>query len=1139
MTIKPLELNNLGKNFGLLNDISNPNFKFNCYALDKLTDGAKMHIAASIGAFKIYIAPDKLAARSVQEKLTSWGIRVGYLPEREDILINRKNYTSNEDNRERIATLDKLARKELDVLVISAETALQKFPKPDIINKYSIDINVEDEIDPTDLVKKLINAGFIRGEIVAEPGEIALRGDVLDICIKEGECLRVSFFDELIESIKVVDLETMKSKSELNKLHLAPLSEALISYETVEKAKKRLLVASQTSKIAGEMVELLHEGSCDSSILWALPFFAEDYVNLFEFTNYPVVIIDEPKMVYDSIHMHRVQFESRYARLMDGKEILKDHFLSILIEEQFYAYLKKCRVLLFASLGMFGTVLRPEKLISIKCRTVAKYYLDHKKFVIDLKLFKQDKFRVIICCGDKDSATTIFASLERNGIDVLYAEDIPENDGVYVTTLPITQGVIYPDEKVALIGFTDCIGKKHESVLNLQKTMFTDPKLGDYVVHRVHGIGICDGTTILKHGEEEKEYYIIRFRDDEILYVSTDQTENLQKYVGHDTPRLNKMGGKEFAKQKEKVKESVKKLAINLLELYAQRESMKGFKYDKDNDWQKAFEDEFEYDETPDQLTAIAEIKKDMETGKLMDRLIIGDVGFGKTEVAFRAMFKTVMGGKQAMLLAPTTILARQHYENIKDRAEKFGVKVALLTRLQTGAENQRTIDGINSGNIDMVICTHKGLNNKIEFKDLGLLVLDEEQRFGVEHKETIKNKYPIVNVLTLSATPIPRTLNMALSGLRDISMLETAPRGRLPIQTYIVEYTDSIVIDAIVSEKAREGQTFILLNNIDQLDIYADSLRAQLPPDIKIITANGQMSGKEIESRMAAFYEKKADVLICTTIIENGIDIPDANTLIVLDSHKFGLSQLYQIRGRVGRRGKLAYAYLTIPKGYMLTPDAGKRLQTLMDNTEIGSGYKVAMSDLSLRGAGNLLGAEQSGHIRTVGYQMYLEMLNDAIEELKTGVVKKEKKPIEVNANIVAFVRDGYVDSREKTRLYRQISSIYTKKEKEELVKDLVEGYGNLDEPMKNFIDLTLVKHMLEPYNVKKFVINPGAAGVVFADTDVFRNEAMMKTVANHPKDVILTNTIPPSLIFDTQKKTIREIFDAIIDFFEEVRNS
>ena len=434
-----------------------------------------------------------------------------------------------------------------------------------------------------------------------------------------------------------------------------------------------------------------------------------------------------------------------------------------------------------------------------------------------------------------------------------------------------------------------------------------------------------------------------------------------------------------------------------------------------------------------------------------------------------------------------------------------------------------------------MIICTHKGLSNKIDFKDIGLLVLDEEQRFGVEHKETIKNRYPTVNVLTLSATPIPRTLNMALSGLRDISMLETPPRGRLPIQTYIVEYSDAVVKEAILSEFSRGGQTFILLNDISRLEIYAQELREMLGDNVKVITANGQMGPKLIEERMSQFYDKKADVLVCTTIIENGIDIPDANTLVVIESEKFGLSQLYQIRGRVGRRGNLAYAYLTIPSSYMLTADAAKRLQTLMENTEIGSGFQVAMADLSIRGAGTLLGAEQSGHIGSVGYEMYLEMLNDAIEEIRTGVVKKESKPIDMNVALSAYIREGYVAARDKIRIYKQIAMVSSTQQKEELLEELEENYGPVDEPLRNLIDIALIKNMLVPYNVKSVTINKSGAGISFLDTDIFKNETLMETVSRNKENVVLTATIPPTLIFNVKGLNAQESLKKIIDFLNE----
>ena len=610
---------------------------------------------------------------------------------------------------------------------------------------------------------------------------------------------------------------------------------------------------------------------------------------------------------------------------------------------------------------------------------------------------------------------------------------------------------------------------------------------------------------------------------------------NLQKFIGEESPALNKLGGKEFEREKEKVRKSVRKLAVNLVELYAKREKQRGFKYSPDTVWQKEFEDNFEYEETPDQLKAIADIKQDMETGRIMDRLLVGDVGFGKTEVAFRAMFKTVLDSKQAVLLAPTTILARQHYENLIKRLEPFGIKCGLLTRLQSTKETQDLIDGLKKGTVHMVIATHKVLAKTVEFHDLGLLVLDEEQRFGVDHKEKLKEKYPLVNVLTLSATPIPRTLNMSLTGVRDISMLETAPRGRLPVQTYVVGYSDALCVDAITRELARGGQTLILLNNVEALDPYASKLRS-LCPDARIITAHGQMLPGQLEERMSAFYDKEFDVLVATTIIENGIDLPDANTLIVIDSGRFGLSQLYQLRGRVGRRGALAHAYFTVPENGALTDTAQKRLNTLLENTDIGSGFKVALADLSIRGAGNLLGAEQSGHIEKVGYEMYLELLDEAVQEVKTGVKKQEIKDVEMKVDAAAFINDSYISGRDKLRVYKQISKVASVSARDSLVKELEQVYGPVDLPLENLINVALLKNLASNYGVSKIIINRNGAGANFYDADVFKNESLMNAVAKNSGSVVLTTTIPPSMIFEVNKLTAEQKLARLIDFFANI---
>ena len=704
-----------------------------------------------------------------------------------------------------------------------------------------------------------------------------------------------------------------------------------------------------------------------------------------------------------------------------------------------------------------------------------------------------------------------------------------------VTPLRIETGFVYPAEKVAVIGVSECVGKRRGEDVSAPKTQFIAPKAGDYVVHRVHGVGLCEGTTIMKVGEFEKEYVVLRYRDGDVLYVATDQTDNLQKFVGEEHPRLNKIGGKEFAREKEKVRKSVRKLAVNLLKLYAEREKRKGHVYSPDTVWQKEFEDAFEYEETADQLKAIEAVKQDMEQGRIMDRLLVGDVGFGKTEVAFRAMFKTVLDGKQAVLVAPTTILARQHHENLVKRLEPFGIECALLPRLQTPAENAETARRLADGTLHMVIGTHKVLSKDIEFKDLGLLVLDEEQRFGVEHKELLKERNPLVNVLTLSATPIPRTLNMALSGVRDISLLETAPRGRLPVQTYVTSYSDALVADAVTRECARGGQTLILLNDIQGLEPFAAKLRGMLPPETGIITAHGQMAGGELEKRIAAFYEKKYDVLVATTIIENGIDLPDANTLVVVDSGRFGLSQLYQLRGRVGRRGVLAHAYFTVPDNGALTADAEKRLRALMENTEIGSGFRVALSDLSIRGAGNLLGAEQHGHIERVGYEMYIELLNEAVEEMRTGRRPEEAREVEMKVDVPAYIREGYVSGRDKLRIYKRIAKVATPAERDELVAELAEVYGAPDAALVNLIDVALLKNLSRGFGVSRVIINRNGAGVNFADAEVYSDEALMKTVAAHRDDAVLSTAVPPALVFDVRGISNTDKLARLISFFEE----
>ena len=1118
--------------------------KLSAISILRISEGAKAHLAYTIPGTKLYITADALQAKAVTKKLNSYEKDCAvYLPHKDDSLIYRGG-TSKIVERERLSALTSYISGRNKILVVSADGLVQKFSKPHLFDNYTCKVSVEDFIAPSVFADNLAKAGYSRVNAISEIGDFALRGDIVDVYSADGNAYRVDFFDEMVEEIKQINLEEMVSVCTYNSLSIPPNGDLIVDGDFAEVLKEKLTALGEKSKVNPEKVK---EGVLDSEFIWAVALCDDEFVTVFDLVDYvaekqgmpSVVIIDEPKPCHEKINILGKEFGGRLKHLLEDGEVLPSHTNAVINLNEVKRQLLLRRKVSFTALALSNPMFEPTTLIEPRCLPVTKYYLDAGSIFGDMREFLKYGYKVLLACGSEEKARAVAKSLVDGDVYATFSfdgnVDFDSAPGVVCTPLTIENGFCYPDLKILVVGVSECVGKQRGNTIFAPKQQFIAPKPGDYVVHKVHGVGVCHGTTIMTIGDFEKEFIVLKYRDGDTLYVASDQTDNLQKFVGEEHPRLNKIGGKEFEREKEKVRQSAKKLAVNLLEIYAKREKQEGFRYAEDTVWQKEFEDAFPYEETPDQLKAIADIKRDMEMGKIMDRLLVGDVGFGKTEVAFRAMFKTVLDGKQAVLIAPTTILARQHYENLKPRLQEFGIDLALLTRLQTGAENAETLRRLEEGTLHMVVATHKVLGDKVHFHDLGLLVLDEEQRFGVNHKEKLKEKYPKMNVLTLSATPIPRTLNMALTGIRDISVLETAPVGRLPVQTYVTPYSDTLVKDAIVRECARQGQTLILLNDIEGLDIYASHLRSMLG-DIRVITAHGQMQPTELEKRMAAFYDKQYDVLISTTIIENGIDLPDANTLVVLNAGHFGLSQLYQLRGRVGRRGALAHAYFTLPENGTLTEDADKRLQALIDNTEIGSGFKVALSDLSIRGAGNILGAEQHGHIEKVGYEMYIQLLNEAVEELRTGVPHKEIREIDMKIDAPAFIHEGYVSGRDKMRIYKRIAGVATIGQRDELVKELTDVFGPCPKPLKNLINISLVKNMARGYDVTKITVNKLGAGVVFEDSNVFKNENIMRAVSVYSGEAVLTSTIPPNLVFNIRDKSPEEKIDKLIDFFMAV---
>ena len=1139
--LQPIFLGDKFSKLARLGDKHLADSKLSAISILRISEGAKAHLAYSTPGAKLYITADQLQAKSVTKKLNSYekGCAV-YLPHKDDSLIYRGG-TSKIVERERLSALTTYLSGGAKILVVSADGLVQKFSKPQLFEKFTCTVKVEDILSPMTLADNLAKAGYARTGAISEIGDFALRGDIVDIYSADGKAYRIDFFDEMIEEIKEINIEEMVSKGNRDTLSIPPNGDLIVDSATATVLAEKITKLGEKAKVNPDKI---HEGVLENEMIWALPFVKDEFVTVFDLLDYVadknqeqgVVIIDEPKPCHEKLNILGKEFGGRLSHLIEDGEVLPCHIDAVINLNEVKRQLLLRRKMSFTALALSNPMFDPKTIIEPKCLPVSKYYLDSGSIFGDMREFLKYGYKVLLACGSEDKAKAVTKSLIDGDVYATFSldgnVDFEEATGVVVTPLTIENGFCYPDLKVIVVGVSECVGKQRENSIITQKTQFIAPKQGDYVVHRVHGVGMCHGTTIMKVGEFEKEFIVLKYRDGDTLYVASDQTDNLQKFVGEEHPRLNKIGGKEFEREKEKVRQSAKKLAVNLLELYAKREKQEGFRYAEDTVWQKEFEDAFPYEETPDQLKAIDDIKRDMEIGKIMDRVLVGDVGFGKTEVAFRAMFKTVLDGKQAVLIAPTTILARQHYENLKPRLEEFGIDLALLTRLQTSAENVDTLKRLADGTLHMVVATHKVLSEKVNFHDLGLIVFDEEQRFGVNHKEKLKEKHPKMNVLTLSATPIPRTLNMALTGIRDISVLETAPVGRLPVQTYVTAYSDTLVKDAIVRECARQGQTLILLNNIEGLDIYASKLRSMLG-DIRIVTAHGQMQPTELEKRMSAFYDKQYDVLISTTIIENGIDLPDANTLIVLNAGHFGLSQLYQLRGRVGRRGALAHAYFTLPENGTLTDDADKRLQALLDNTEIGSGFKVALSDLSIRGAGNILGAEQHGHIEKVGYEMYIQLLNEAVEELRTGVPHKELREVEMKIDAQAYIHEGYVSGRDKMRIYKRIAGVSTVLQRDELVKELGDIFGPTPKPLQNLINISLLKNMARNYDVTKITVNKMGAGVVFEDASVFKNEGVMRAVALYSNEAVMTNTIPPNLVFNVKDLSPEEKISKLIDFF------
>ena len=723
-------------------------------------------------------------------------------------------------------------------------------------------------------------------------------------------------------------------------------------------------------------------------------------------------------------------------------------------------------------------------------------------------------YRVMLWCGTQARAQRMKDMLVDEGLPFSDCPPVLEKlKGVAVLSEELERGVILHEQKVAIVGTGDLYVKSavKKRIRRRRNDLFTSPEVGDYAVHETHGVGRITGTRKISTTDGTKEYVALEYRGGDVLYVPVEQMDILSRYMGGETPALSKLGGAEFEKVKSRVKASLKEMAFDLKKLYAERAQKNGFACMPFPEQMEEFEAAFPYEETPDQLSSAAEIKADMCSGKVMDRLLCGDVGYGKTEVAFRAAYLAILNGKQAALLCPNTVLCRQHYENAKARFAPFGVKVEQLSRFRTPHEQEQILASLAKGEIDLIVGTHRLLSKDVKFRDLGLLVLDEEQRFGVEHKESLINIKRDVDCLTMTATPIPRTLHMSLAGIRDISTIETAPASRLPVQTYVVEETETLIRDACVRELARGGQVFILYNRVESLHTFAAKIR-QIVPEGKLCVAHGRMEKEALENGILGFYEGKTNILVSTTIIENGIDLPRANTLIVIDADRLGISQLYQLRGRVGRGSVLAHAYFTYKPEKVMTQTAVERLKAIMEFTELGSGFKIAARDLEIRGAGNVLGRQQHGHMDRVGYELYSKLLK---EEL-TG---EEQTVAELDIRADAYIPDSYIEaSASRLDCYKQIAEIRSVDDYKRVCNSLEETYGKLPQEVLNLLVIAVLKAFAAKFNVRRIAVSAKGGEIELPSVNALADKRLAAALDRFPA-VRLEMSRTPSLAFGAGK--------------------
>ena len=1096
----------------------------------------------------LYIAKDEETAKNVCLDINGFtGEDCIFLPSREFLFYNIEKF-SREFEQKKINALWNIANGASRMIVTTAEALMARTIPLDSIMENAFEICEGREYSINEIVLKLVKMGYKRYSAVEGVGQYAQRGDILDIFpINSKDPVRIEFFGDETDSINYFDISSQRRIQKIDKITLLPIYEVV--YDECELAEKigHLISDTDNEKLKLRLIEDKERLENKSGISGGDIYMDLIYGKISTAIDYLpkdiAVIIDDSMAVSENIKGFEYRMRDGIEDHLKNGNLIPGHCDYCIDEAVFVEFIKSKKTIMLDSF-LNGSMLSPKEILSVSGKQLPAYGGSFDVAASDIESYSAREYITFIMTGSEKRAANMKRILEDRGIIAQNIIETPQAGGIYLVPESISYGFEYPYIKIAVISEGQISAPKRKTASAVPKSKknriqsFTDLSIGDIVVHDQHGIGRFAAMEKIVQDGIERDYMKIAFAGTDVIYVPATSLGMISKYIGvaeDGVVKLSKLGGVSWEKAKAKAKNSAKDLAQYLIGLYAKRKETQGFAFEPDSDWQSNFESRFEYEETPDQLVAAREIKNDMESPYPMDRLLCGDVGFGKTEVAFRAIMKCILSGKQAAILVPTTVLARQHFLTAKSRFAGYPIEIDTLSRFRKPKQQKEICAKLKTGEIDLVIGTHRLLQKDVKFKDLGLLVVDEEQRFGVSHKEKIKEMSIGIDVLTLSATPIPRTLNMALSGIRDMSVLEEAPRDRMPVQTYVLEYNEEIIYDAIAKEVSRGGQVYYLHNRVESIEGVCQRIRKRFP-DISVDTAHGKMDEEQLSDIMNRLYNGEIQVLVCTTIIETGIDVPNVNTIIIENADHMGLSQLHQIRGRVGRSHRHAYAYLTYRKGKVLSEISQKRLSAMREFAEFGAGFKIAMRDLEIRGAGNLLGGEQSGHMMSVGYDMYLKLLEEAVNELSDN---PKSAKIEAHIDIVsdAILPEKYVSSAEqRIDLYRRIGQVQNIEEYQDMLDELIDRFGEPPKQAVTLLSIALLRANAAEAGISEIVQKKDKLIVHFAVSDV---EKAIK-IAGHERfkrRIIFNATGAPYVTVNIEKKeTPLKVAEDFVRIYREI---